>query len=135
MSKQNDRRLSVASPRGPLSIFPRERLCRNALFPFRARKSPLAPPFDSAQGMLFQREVVLWDREELGTKCKKFSLFQRGIKGGFSEHLDGNRSWLLVEPMNSIATQSAMGRCKRENALGGGDPVRRGQVTDRSIWE
>jgi len=78
MSKKNDRRLSVVSPRGPLSSLPRERLCRDALFPFRPRKFPLAPPFDSAQGMLFQRGIVLWDREELGTKCKKFPLFPKG---------------------------------------------------------
>ena len=34
-------------------------------WPFDKRKSPLAPPFDSAQGMLFQRGVLLWDPEEL----------------------------------------------------------------------
>ena len=40
-----------------------------------SRKSPLAP--------LFQRGVVLRDSEELVTACKKFPLFERGIKGDF----------------------------------------------------
>jgi hypothetical protein len=47
------------------------------------RKSPLAP--------LFQRGVLLWDCEELKTRCKKFPLFQRGIKGDFSSILMAGR--------------------------------------------
>ena len=42
---------------------------------FSSRKSPLAP--------LFQRGVVRRDSEELVTACKKFPLFERGIKGDF----------------------------------------------------
>jgi len=66
-------------------------------WPFDKRKSPLAPPFDSAQGMLFQRGVLLWDREELELAVRNSPFFQKGDKGGFSEHLDGNPSWSLVE--------------------------------------
>ncbi len=58
-------------------------------WPFEARKSPLSP--------LFQRGVLLWDREELELAARNSPFFQRGDKGGFSEHLDGNRSWSLVE--------------------------------------
>jgi hypothetical protein len=43
--------------------------------PFDPRKSPLVPPFDSAQGMLFQRGVTPWDLEESKTECKKFPPF------------------------------------------------------------
>ena len=68
---------------------------------FDALKSPLAP--------LFQRGVMLWDREELELVGRNSPFFSKGDKGGFSEHLDGNRSWSLVEPMNSIATQSLEG--------------------------
>ena len=52
-------------------------------WPFDKRKSPLAPPFDSAQGMLFQRGVLLWDREELELAVRKSPFFKRGIKGDF----------------------------------------------------
>jgi hypothetical protein len=55
---------------------------------FDARKSPLTP--------LFQRGVLLWDREELELVVR-FPLFSKGDKGGFSEHLNGNRSWSPVE--------------------------------------
>jgi hypothetical protein len=47
--------------------------------------------------MLFQRGVLLWDREELELAVRNSPFFQKGDKGGFSEHLDGNRSWSLVE--------------------------------------
>ena len=40
------------------------------------RKSPLAP--------LFQREVLLWDREELQLTVRNSPFFQRGIKGDFA---------------------------------------------------
>ena len=56
---------------------------------FDACKSPLAP--------LFQRGVMLWDREELELVVRNSPFFSKGEKGGFSEHLDGNRSWSLVE--------------------------------------
>ena len=39
------------------------------------QKSPLAPPFDSTQGMLFQRGVMLQNREELR--------LQKGDEGEF----------------------------------------------------
>jgi hypothetical protein len=62
--------------------------------------------------MLFQRGVVQ-DREELGAAYKKWSPLKKGDEGGFEGARvnlnDGNRSWLLVEPMNSIATQSLEG--------------------------
>ena len=56
---------------------------------FDVCKSPLAP--------LFQRGVILWDREELELVVSNSPFFSKGDKGGFSEHLDGNRSWSLVE--------------------------------------
>jgi hypothetical protein len=31
------------------------------------------------------------------TGCTNSPFFSKGDKGGFSEHLDGNRSWSLVE--------------------------------------
>jgi hypothetical protein len=52
---------------------------------------------------------MLWDREELELVVRNSPFFSKGDKGGFSEHLDGNCSWSLVEPMNSIATQSLKG--------------------------
>ena len=39
---------------------------------------------------------MLWDREELELGWKRFPLFFKGDKGGFSEHLDGNCSWSFV---------------------------------------
>jgi hypothetical protein len=42
---------------------------------FDARKSPLAP--------LFQRGVMLWDREELELVVRNSPFFQRGTKGDF----------------------------------------------------
>jgi hypothetical protein len=53
------------------------------------------------------------DREELGAAHKKWPPLKKGDEGGFEGARvnlnDGNRSWLLVEPMNSIATQSLEG--------------------------
>jgi hypothetical protein len=47
-------------------------------------KSPLASPFDSAQGMLFQRGVILWDSEELSDAAKRFPPFKKGgLRGIF----------------------------------------------------
>jgi hypothetical protein len=40
---------------------------------------------------------MLWDREELELVLRNSPFFSKGDKGGFSEHLDGNRSWSLVE--------------------------------------
>jgi hypothetical protein len=62
------------------------------------RKSPLAP--------LFQRGVRLWDREELELVVRNSPFFSKGDKGGFFTHPDGRS---LVEPMNSITTQSLEG--------------------------
>jgi len=69
--------------------------------------------------MLFQRGVVQ-DREELGSAYKKWPPLKKGDEGGFEGARvnlnDGNRSWLLVEPMNSIATQSLEGE-DRDNRI------------------
>ena len=46
--------------------------------PFEPRKSPLAPPFDSAQGMLFQRGGLFSDHGELGAAYKKRPPFSKG---------------------------------------------------------
>jgi hypothetical protein len=44
-------------------------------WPFEARKSPLSP--------LFQRGVLLWDREELELAARNSPFFKGGIKGDF----------------------------------------------------
>jgi hypothetical protein len=71
---------------------------------------PLSTHVNLPWPLFFKRGVVYRTREELGAAYKKCPPLKKGDEGGFEVLVStwggGNRSCMLVEPMNSITTLS-----------------------------